>query len=888
MHIQDMEKELHAEFSRSRVFRPGHYFLSYDHPDVPAVTCDEPHVVTTRQWGLIPFWAKDRHELDKIRVKATLARAETVMSSRLFRESFERRRCLMLATGFFEWQHRGREKIPFYIYGVRPHELFTVAAIHDRWTDRETGELLETCAMITVEANRFWGAIHNSQKRMPAIIEADLRSQWLDAGLAADEAHEMLKPYREDGLRAHTISKLISSRVPSEQKNVPELTREVQLIHEPPAATIFAPTFMDIQTFADFKTRYKFDENITVGTGGFAAVYKGLDSLTGRTVAIKKSLVNPDRQKYSLYEEVQRGKVLRHPNLVEYLEVYRFASDHGTFDYGVLEYVNGGTLSDFLKTEPSQTQIKSVLLGILDGLKYLHDNSIIHRDLKPSNVLIHYEGGRYIPKIIDFGISKGLTSEESTVSNIVGSWQYMSPEQISPLPGERIRTNSDLWSFGVIVYEVFTGKSAFGSTKSGDTSERIRGRILDGNLPEDVITVPQPYQSVIRQCLVKDPGLRVSKAEQVIGLINNYNPEEVTISSQKTEVSSPVQPPQPPVQQVPPVQTPPRPQPQVVSPVMQQIPVGQQGQRANWWQPALVITALGVILSFFLPMIKDNNESSAFNGLKALAENPDMIEFMTAEAWLLEVSYALIAISGILLLISGIKGGRGFGLGLALLIASVAYISYQYNKLVTDFGGTFSDFIKGMGIGYWIPLVASIGLIIMRFAAGSTAGRPAVTSAPPPVSQSYPQPQYQPVHQPAQAPVVSSGRKRFPLALKILIPVVLIGGGGAAAGWFLTDGYTRMPFGEKSKEELIIGSWKMYQIFEDLQYRDLEGDERITVEFHKNGTISSSLGEANPYRISGDRLIIAEEEPLIIRSLDDQNLRLSSEDGSTEMSFRRI
>lgn len=226
MHIRDMEKELLAEFSRSRVFHPGYYFLSYDMPQLPVVTSDEPNVITTRQWGLIPFWAKGRSEAERLRVKAFLARAETVRSKQLFREAFARRRCLILATGFFEWQHRGREKIPYYIYGVVPNELFTVAGVHERWTDRETGELFETCALITVEANSFWGAIHNSQKRMPAIIAPGGRSEWLDASLDPASAHSLLKPYREDGLKAHTISKLISSRVDSERKNVPELIEE--------------------------------------------------------------------------------------------------------------------------------------------------------------------------------------------------------------------------------------------------------------------------------------------------------------------------------------------------------------------------------------------------------------------------------------------------------------------------------------------------------------------------------------------------------------------------------------------------------------------------------------------------------------------------------------
>jgi len=225
MHIKEMEKELLAEFSRSRVFNPGYYFSAFDLPQLPVVTAHEPRVITTRQWGLVPFWVKDRKEAEKIRFTSFLSRAEMVGSKQLFKEAFARRRCLIIATGFFEWQHRGKERIPHYIHPPE-RQLLTLAGVHERWTDRESGEILETCALITTKASRFYGAIHNSDLRMPAIIDRDLRSQWLDAGLEPQAVSNLLTPYREDGLTAHTISKLISSRVDSAQKNVPELIEE--------------------------------------------------------------------------------------------------------------------------------------------------------------------------------------------------------------------------------------------------------------------------------------------------------------------------------------------------------------------------------------------------------------------------------------------------------------------------------------------------------------------------------------------------------------------------------------------------------------------------------------------------------------------------------------
>jgi serine/threonine protein kinase len=640
---------------------------------------------------------------------------------------------------------------------------------------------------------------------------------------------------------------------------------------------------MDIQTFADFKLRYKFDEGQAVGSGGFAAVYKGLDSLTGRTVAIKKSLVNPDRQRYSLYEEVQMGKALQHPNLVEYLDVYRFSSDHGTFDYGVLEFVNGGTLSDFLRTEPSQPQVKAVLLGVLEGLKFLHDKGIIHRDLKPANVLIHYEGGRYVPKIIDFGISKALSSDESTVSNIVGSWQYMSPEQISPLPGVKIRTNSDLWSFGVIVYEMFTGRAAFGSTKSGDTQERIRGRILDGKLPEDVATIPHPYQNVIRTCLVKHPDHRAAKAEHLIHIINTYGQQEVTISSQKTEVASVP----PPVVKAPAI--PPQPQPLQVHPVQQPyaLPSNAASQAPSrepgWLMPAIIMTCIALMAAFFLPLISQFSESSAFAMVKSVFTNSYVMDSMDAEAWVLVAAYLGTIVSGALILLAGVGRLKGlFVLGMTLLGGSVAYISYQYFRV-----GSFSDSIASMGLGFWIPVVGFVALLVMRFM-GAKRRTPGSVREPR-AAQAF-QPASEPVVRSSapQAPAVRTAPRRSRRFPTLLLVLLLILGGLGATGWFLTEGFSRLPFAEKSKKELIIGKWKMYQVFEDYEYKELDAEDQIIVEFKRNGKVEASGGEINDYRVQGDYLLLDGEPRLEIKSLDNQNLRLADEAGTSEMSFRRL
>ena len=223
LHLAEVQDHLNAKLSKALKWYPRYYASAFDLPEVPVL--DYTSTIVTKHWGLIPFWVKDRLEAEKVRFKAFLARGETVDTKQLFREAFQQRRCLMIASGFFEWQHRGREKIPHYIY-PKERQPLTVAAIHERWTDRETGEIIETCAMITTEANAFWGEIHNSQKRMPVIVESQDRDAWLNPGTKEDGTKALLRPCPEELLTAHTISKLISRR--GAEKNVPELVEKYE------------------------------------------------------------------------------------------------------------------------------------------------------------------------------------------------------------------------------------------------------------------------------------------------------------------------------------------------------------------------------------------------------------------------------------------------------------------------------------------------------------------------------------------------------------------------------------------------------------------------------------------------------------------------------------
>lgn len=154
------------------------------------------------RWGLIPFWAKDA----KRGVQPINARSETVAASPAFREPFRKRRCLMPADGFYEWQPAGgKAKRPFYIHRG-DDALFAFAAIWDAWA--KGGEAIESCALLTTEPNRLMTPIHN---RMPVILRPADYGRWLDPQTPPEALAEMLVPFAETELAAYPVSPRVNN-----------------------------------------------------------------------------------------------------------------------------------------------------------------------------------------------------------------------------------------------------------------------------------------------------------------------------------------------------------------------------------------------------------------------------------------------------------------------------------------------------------------------------------------------------------------------------------------------------------------------------------------------------------------------------------------------------
>lgn len=173
------------------------------------------------QWGLVPSWVKGEEQALKIRGATLNARSETAYSKPSFRAAFRNRPCLVPATGYFEWMHRGGNKFPFFLY-LPEYTYFSFAGIWEEWINEGTGEILRSFSILTCDANDLTARIHNTKKRMPVIIDNFSAEIWMDtkAGRKVDRG-KILKPYPAEKMNAYSISRLITAR--NRESNIPEI-----------------------------------------------------------------------------------------------------------------------------------------------------------------------------------------------------------------------------------------------------------------------------------------------------------------------------------------------------------------------------------------------------------------------------------------------------------------------------------------------------------------------------------------------------------------------------------------------------------------------------------------------------------------------------------------
>jgi formylglycine-generating enzyme required for sulfatase activity len=293
----------------------------------------------------------------------------------------------------------------------------------------------------------------------------------------------------------------------------------------------------------DFQQRYVFDPKTDLlGKGGFSKVYKATDTLLERTVALKFFTGNLSN-KYQVLNEIKKAISFEHPNLCKYYDI-AFLSNKNLFgeteqiEVGIMEYIDGGDFKTYTRKHPQH--IDKLLVDVLKGLAYLHKHDFAHRDLKGQNILIKLDEGVPVSKIIDFGIGKVIAPDDAHSSVLLGTIEYMAPEQLNPAKygiNGHITTNLDLWSFGLLVYEAICHESFFGNRGGGISATQVWNKILSEDSLEKADNLPPKYRDIVKRCLVKNAAQRVQNALELIPLFENKIVPAVDVRTNQEPVS---------------------------------------------------------------------------------------------------------------------------------------------------------------------------------------------------------------------------------------------------------------------------------------------------------------------------------------------------------------
>ncbi|MGW1681761.1 Stk1 family PASTA domain-containing Ser/Thr kinase [Saccharopolyspora sp. NPDC002376] len=260
--------------------------------------------------------------------------------------------------------------------------------------------------------------------------------------------------------------------------------------------------------------RYELGE--TLGYGGMSEVFRGRDTRLSRDVAVKilrADLARDPTFQLRFRREAQNAAALNHPAIVAVYDTGETDAESGPLPYIVMEYVDGRTLRDIVKTEGPLTPRRAmeVMADASAALDFSHRHGIIHRDVKPANIMITGSGA---VKVMDFGIARALADGQAAVTQtaaVIGTAQYLSPEQAR---GEAVDARSDVYATGCVVFELVTGEPPF----TGDSPVAVAYQHVreEPRKPSDVnATVPASLDAVVLKALSKNPANRYQSAAEM-------------------------------------------------------------------------------------------------------------------------------------------------------------------------------------------------------------------------------------------------------------------------------------------------------------------------------------------------------------------------------------
>jgi len=259
--------------------------------------------------------------------------------------------------------------------------------------------------------------------------------------------------------------------------------------------------------------RYELGE--TLGYGGMSEVHMGRDTRLGRDVAVKvlrADLARDPQFQVRFRREAQNAAALNHPAIVAVYDTGETNGEMGTLPYIVMEYVDGQTLREIVKTAGliPQQRVLEVMADVCAALDFSHRHGIIHRDVKPANVMITRGGA---VKVMDFGIARALADVANVTQTaaVIGTAQYLSPEQAR---GEPVDARSDVYAAGCVLFELLTGEPPF----TGDSPVAVAYQHVreDPRLPSKVkADVPEVLDAVVLKAISKNPANRYQSAAEM-------------------------------------------------------------------------------------------------------------------------------------------------------------------------------------------------------------------------------------------------------------------------------------------------------------------------------------------------------------------------------------
>ncbi|QEL19899.1 serine/threonine-protein kinase [Limnoglobus roseus] len=266
-----------------------------------------------------------------------------------------------------------------------------------------------------------------------------------------------------------------------------------------------------------------------LGRGGMGVVYEARQAKLDRVVALKLTLGDDPLNKARFLAEGQVIAAVKHPHVVE---VYDFGESNAG-PYIAMEYLPGGTLADRIKAGPAFTprEAAGLVARVAGGVGAAHDAGVVHRDLKPGNVLLAADG---TPKVTDFGLAKRAASDLTQTRDAAGTPAYMAPEQAKAM--KFVGPPADVWSLGVMLYELLTGRRPFAAetelalllTIQHDAPPTLRA-VAKG--------IPATLDTVCLKCLEKEPGRRYAAAGELADDLRRWAAGQPVLAPRSTPLA---------------------------------------------------------------------------------------------------------------------------------------------------------------------------------------------------------------------------------------------------------------------------------------------------------------------------------------------------------------